>query len=70
MEIKNKKSFNNLIKSLTLEILKDEDLDEITTTGNIAGYNTPMAFSDKSKKSKKKKKKNSENSTGYQIVRR
>ena len=45
-------------------------MEEATVTGDIAGYDTPMAFSDKSKKSKKKKKKNSENSTGYQIVRR
>ena len=68
MEIKNKKSFNNLIKSLTLEILKDEDLDEITTTGNIAGYNTPMAFTGGKSKGKNKKKKISTNSTGYSVI--
>ena len=51
MEIKNKKSFNNLIKSLTLEIAK-EDLEEMTSTGNIAGYSTPKAFSKKKKKKK------------------
>ena len=68
MEIKNKKSFNNLIKSLTLEILKDEDLDEITTTGNIAGYNTPMAFTGGKGKGKKRKKKISTNSTGYSVI--
>ena len=45
-------------------------VEEATTTGNVAGYNTPMAFTGKSKKGKKKKKKNSENSTGYKIVRR
>ena len=65
MEIKNKKSFNNLIKSLTLEICKDE-LEEMTTTGNIAGYSTPFAFT--GKKGKKKKKEVSTNSTGYGIV--
>jgi len=68
VEIKNKKSFNNLIKSLTEEILDEEDLDEITTTGNVAGYNTPFAFTGNSKKSKKKKKKYSTNSTGYEVV--
>ena len=68
MEIKNIKSFNNLIKSLTEKILDEEDLDEITTTGNVAGYNTPFAFTGNSKKSKKKKKKYSTNSTGYSIV--
>ena len=30
MEIKNKKSFHNLIKSLTEEIIEEEDLDETT----------------------------------------
>ena len=69
MEIKNKKSFNNLIKSLTEKILDEEDLDEITTTGNVAGYNTPFAFTDGNKKSKKKKKKISTNSTNFEIVK-
>ena len=36
-----------------LELLKDYELDEITTTGDIAAYSTPFAF----KKKKKKKKK-------------
>ena len=69
MEIKNRKSLNNLIKSLAEEILDEEELDEITTTGNIAGYDSPMAFNDDSKKSKKKKKKISTNSTGYNVVK-
>ena len=61
MEIKNKKSFNNLIKSLTEEILDEEDLDETTGTGAVAGYNTPFAFTggDSNKEKKKKRKKNS-----------
>ncbi len=68
MEIKTKKSFNEIIKSLTEEILDEEDLDEITTTGNIDGYSTPFAFTGKSKKSKNKKKKISTNSTGYTML--
>ena len=68
MEIKNRKLFNNLIKSLTEEILDEEDLDEMTSTGNIAGYSTPFAFTGKKKKNKKKKKEVSTNSTGYDIV--
>ena len=67
MEIKTKKSFNNLIKSITEEILDEEELDEITTTGDIEGYNTPFAFT--GKKGKKKKKKISTNSTGYKVVK-
>ena len=66
MEIKNKKSFNNLIKSLVEEIVEEEDLDEISTTASVDGYNTPFAFT--GKKGKKKKKKVATNSTGYKPV--
>ena len=68
MEIKTKKNFNEIIKSLTLEILEQEDLEEITTTGDVDGYNTPFAFAGKGKKSKKRRKKISTNSTGYDMV--
>ena len=67
MEIKNKQSFSNLIKSLTTEILEQEDLEEITATGDVAGYNTPFAFS--SKEDEKKKKKRLTKSTGYSVVK-
>ncbi len=53
MEIKNKKSFNNLIKSLAEEILDEEELEEITTTAGAPGYMTPYAFKGKKKKKKK-----------------
>ena len=68
MEIKNKKSFNNFIKSLVEEILDEEDLDEITATSNVAGYNTPFASSGKDKKGKKKNKDISTNSTNFEVV--
>ena len=55
------------LKDLILDA-KYEDIDEATTTGDVAGYGTPFAFGDGSKKSKKKKKKISTNSTGYEIV--
>ena len=45
----------NYIRKCVREHFKE--IEEATVTGDIAGYNTPMAFSDKSKKSKKKKKK-------------
>jgi hypothetical protein len=57
VEIKNKKSFNDLITSLTEEILDEEDLDEMTTTNDVGGYNTPMAFDPEGEKRKKKYKK-------------
>ena len=44
------------------EIIKEEDLDEASTTANVAGYETPMAFSGK------RKKDNATNSTGYKMV--
>ena len=66
MEIKTKKHFNEIIKSLTEEILDEEDLEEITVTGNVDGYNTPFAFT--GKKGKKKKKKIATNSTGYEVL--
>ena len=53
MEIKTKKLFKELVKKLTAEILGEEELEEVTTTGDVAGYSTPFAF----KKKKKKKKK-------------
>ena len=68
MEVKTKKSLNNLIKNLTLEVVKDE-LEEVTSTGNVDGYNTPFAFSG-GKGSKKKNKQISTNSTGYDVDRR
>ena len=69
MEIKTKKHFNEIIKSLTEEILDEEDLDEMTATGNVAGYNTPFAFGGRTKKDKKKNKEISTNSTHYELVK-
>ena len=69
MEIKNKKLFKELVKKLTLELLDEESLEEITTTGDVAGYSTPFAFRGKSKKSKKKNKEISTNSTDYELVK-
>ena len=58
MEINTKKSFNDLLESLVEEILDEEELDEITTSGDAGAYMTPMAF-DPEGKNKKKSKKNS-----------
>ena len=69
MEIKNRKLFKELVKKLTLELLDEESLEEITTTGNVAGYSTPFAFRGKGKKGKKKNKEISTNSTDYEVVK-
>tara|TARA_R110002074_G_scaffold64253_1_gene153526 strand:- start:1086 stop:1391 length:306 start_codon:yes stop_codon:yes gene_type:complete len=66
VQIKTKKHFSEIIKSLTEDILDEEDLDEMTSTGDVAGYNTPFAFT--GKKGKKKKKKVATNSTEYKPV--
>jgi len=56
VEITTKKSFNDLLESLVEEILDEEDLDEITTSGDAGAYMTPMAFDPEGEKKKKKKK--------------
>ena len=56
MEINTKKSFNDLLGSLVEEILDEEELDEITTSGDAGAYMTPMAFDPEGKKKKKSKK--------------
>lgn len=66
MEIKTRKLFKELVKKLTMELLDEESLEEITTTGDVAGYSTPFAFS--SKEDEKKKKKRLKKSTGYKFV--
>ena len=68
MEIKNKKSFNDLIKSLTLEVIEEDELDEITVTNDVEGYNTPFFLTGKNKAGKAKKRKISTNSTGYKML--
>jgi len=64
VEIKNRKLFKELVKKLTMELLDEESIEEISTTAGIAGYSTPKAFG----KMKKKKKKNLEKQTGYKFV--
>ena len=54
------------MKKLTMELLDEEGLEEITTTAAVPGYQTPFAFSSKS--DEKKKKKRLKKSTGYKFV--
>ena len=67
MEIKTKKHFNEIMEEILSEIIEEEELDEMTVTGNVDGYMTPFAFT--GNEGKKKKKKISTNSTGYNIVK-
>ena len=69
MEIKNRKLFKELVKKLTLELLDEESLEEISTTAGVDGYSTPNAFSSKKDEKKKKKRlKKLKKSTGYTPV--
>ena len=67
MEIKTRKHFNEVLKQLTLEVVEEEELGEITVTGDVDGYSTPMAFT--ANGGKKKKKKIATNSTGFSVVK-
>ena len=56
------------LKEIIRELVKKE-LEEATTTGNIAGYETPNAFTGGPGKGKKKKREIATNSTGYNVVK-
>ena len=68
MEIRTKKLFKELVKKLTMELLDEESIEEISTTLSVPGYSTPFAFSDKSEKDKKRRLKRIKKSTGYIAV--
>ena len=55
------------LKEIIRELIKKE-LEEVSTSANVPGYQTPYAFSGGRKKDKKKKKKIATNSTGYSKV--
>jgi len=60
------KSIDNINK--LIEELKDEEIEEASVTGDIAGYNTPFAFSDGSEEDEEERDENAINSTGYKVV--
>ena len=47
-------SISERLNKIIDEILEEEDLDEASTTSNVAGYQTPKAFSGKRKIDKDK----------------
>ena len=61
-ETKLRKYIRNIVK----ELQDEEELDEVTTTVDVDGYNTPNAFS--SKEDEEKKKKKLTKGTGYNKV--
>ena len=63
-ETKLRQYIRNFIREIKDE---DDELEEVTTTVDVDGYNTPYAFSDKDDEEKKKKKLTK--STGYSVVK-
>ncbi len=61
----NQSNFNKFLDEIILEV--ENELEEETTSGDIAGYETPNAFSGNDKKSKKKTKDVS-TQAGYTVV--
>ena len=60
------KRLKEYIRKLVQEM--DEELDEITTTANIDGFDTPYAFLNKKSKKDKEKRKKTATQMGYTIV--
>tara|TARA_R100000005_G_C4868599_1_gene126249 strand:- start:90 stop:551 length:462 start_codon:yes stop_codon:yes gene_type:complete len=60
------KRLKEYIRNLVQEM--DEELDEITTTANIDGFDTPYAFLNKKSKKDKEKRKKTATQMGYTIV--
>jgi hypothetical protein len=56
----------NKLKEIIRNMIRERMIDEMNTTGNIEGYNTPYAFSGKD--SEKKKAKRQADLTGYTPV--
>jgi len=57
----------NKIREIVRKMVRERMIDEMNTTGNIEGYNTPYAFSGKD--SEKKKAKRQADLTGYSVVK-
>ena len=60
------KRLKEYIRNLVQEM--DEELDEITTTANIDGFDIPYAFLNKKSKKDKEKRKKTATMMGYTIV--
>ena len=57
----------NKIREIVRKMVRERMIDEMNTTGNIEGYNTPYAFSGKD--GEKKKAKKQADLTGYSVVK-
>lgn len=60
-----KEQFKQFVMNTILEVLKEDEtlVKEMTTTGNVAGYNTPGAFTNNKKGNPK-----AAEASGYKLV--
>tara|TARA_R110000744_G_scaffold52709_1_gene112843 strand:- start:1853 stop:2338 length:486 start_codon:yes stop_codon:yes gene_type:complete len=61
-------SLQDKLDKLFEDYLKEDDLDEMSATGNVAGYQTPNAFTGDNDENEEKRKKSAVASTGYTLV--
>ena len=63
-------SIKSYIKKITEAQKHLEDIEEMSTTASVPGYQTPKAFSGKTAKDDEKEESNAEASTGYKMVKK
>jgi|TARA_R110001583_G_scaffold60518_6_gene179712 hypothetical protein len=63
-------SIKSYIKKITEAQKHLEDIEEMSTTASVPGYQTPNAFSGKTAKDDEKEESNAEASTGYKMVKK
>ncbi len=62
----NSAKLKEIIRTIIGEIQNEEEIEEVSTTGGVAGYNTPKAFG--KPEDEKKKAKRMAKSAGYSVV--
>tara|TARA_R110000744_G_scaffold202090_1_gene321105 strand:- start:92 stop:577 length:486 start_codon:yes stop_codon:yes gene_type:complete len=61
-------SLQDELDKLFEDYLKEDDLEEMSATGNVAGYQTPNAFTGDKDENEEKRKQSATAATGYKIV--
>ncbi len=65
----NEQNFRSIIRNLIKEILIDEEeIEEVSQTGAVAGYQTPYAFAGKKQKTNHDKMRKNAEQLGYKVV--
>lgn len=61
-------SLKDELDKLFEDYLKEDEIEEVSVTANVAGYQTPKAFTGDDDENEEKRKKSAVNSTGYKMV--